>query len=125
MEFVLPLIAVVVAILTRNTASAFTREHHRIRSVSGFSRDDLTHYELAYMAMFAIPIAGALWLRTQLPPWLKFVALAGFCASLFSLLISVYPIVDVVSPLAYAAKIAGTVLISNLVALIFYRLRRR
>ncbi|GII29792.1 TIGR04222 domain-containing membrane protein [Planotetraspora mira] len=50
MEFVLPLVAVVVAVLARNAASAFTREHHRIRSVSGFSRDDLTHYELAYLA---------------------------------------------------------------------------
>jgi amino acid transporter len=89
------------------------------------SNASLTHYELAYMAMFAIPIAGALWLRTQLPRWLKFVALAGFCAALFSLLISVYPIVDVVNPLAYAAKIAGTVLTSNLIALLFYRLRRR
>ncbi|GAA1289577.1 hypothetical protein Psi02_16980 [Planotetraspora silvatica] len=50
MEFVLPLVAVVVAVLARNAASAFTREHQRIRSVSGFSRDDLTHYELAYLA---------------------------------------------------------------------------
>jgi uncharacterized protein (TIGR04222 family) len=50
MEYALLLVAVVVAVLARNTASALTREHYRIRSVSGFSRDDLTHYELAYLA---------------------------------------------------------------------------
>ncbi|GAA4565802.1 TIGR04222 domain-containing membrane protein [Planotetraspora kaengkrachanensis] len=50
MEFALLVVAVVVAVLAWNAASAFTREHRRIRSISGFSRDDLTHYELAYLA---------------------------------------------------------------------------
>jgi uncharacterized protein (TIGR04222 family) len=50
MEFVLPLVAVVVAILVRSTAAALTREHNRIRSVSSFGRGDLGHYELAYLA---------------------------------------------------------------------------
>ncbi|GAA4597558.1 hypothetical protein GCM10023194_72710 [Planotetraspora phitsanulokensis] len=50
MEYALLVVAIVVAVLARNAASAFTREHRRIRSVSGFSRDDLTHYELAYLA---------------------------------------------------------------------------
>jgi glutamate:GABA antiporter len=78
-----------------------------------------------YMAMFAIPLVGNGQLRKLLPGWLKWVSLAGFCASLFSLLTSVFPFVDVVNPLGYAAKIAGTVVISNLVALLFYRLRNR
>jgi hypothetical protein len=33
--------------------------------------------------------------------------------------------VDVVNPLGYAAKIAGTVVISNAVAAVFYKLRNR
>jgi hypothetical protein len=78
-----------------------------------------------YMAMFAIPIAGAAALRRSLPAWLKWVSLAGFCASLFSLLTSVFPFVDVVNPLAYAIKIAGTVVVSNVVAILFYKLRNR
>jgi hypothetical protein len=41
------------------------------------------------------------------------------------LLTSVFPFVDVVNPLGYAAKIAGTVVVSNLVALFYYRLRNR
>ena len=44
-------------------------------------------------------------------------------ATLFSLLISAYPFVDVVNPIAYAAKIMGTLLLSNLVAFTFYKLR--
>src|SRR5580693_7833319 len=89
------------------------------------SNASLTHYELMYMAMFAIPMVGAAALRKLLPPWLKWVSLVGFCASLFSLLISTYPFVDVVNPLAYAAKIAGTVLVSNVAAIVFYKLRNR
>jgi CBS domain containing-hemolysin-like protein len=78
-----------------------------------------------YMAMFAIPLVGAAALRKSLPAWLKWVSFVGFCASLFSLLVSVYPFVDVVNPLAYAAKIAGTVMLSNIAAIIFYKLRNR
>src|ERR1700735_1700938 len=89
------------------------------------SNASLTHYELAYMAMFAIPLVGATGLRQSLPAWLKWVSLVGFCASFFSLLFSVYPFVIVANPLAYGAKIAGTVLVSNMVAVVFYKLRIR
>ena len=64
----------------------------------------ITHYELAYMAMFAIPLVGAASLRRRLPPWLRWTSLAGLIATLFSFLISAYPFVDVVNPRAYAAK---------------------
>jgi len=74
--------------------------------------------------MFAIPLIGAASLRKSLPSWLKFVSLAGFCASLFSLLISIYPFVYVVNPLEYSVKIAGTVIVSNLVAVTFYMSRK-
>jgi amino acid transporter len=89
------------------------------------SNASLTHYELAYMAMFAIPLVGAASLRKSLPVWLKWISFVGFCASFFSLLLSVYPFVIVVNPLAYGAKIAGTVLISNIVAVVFYKIRTR
>lgn len=98
---------------------------HAQEAFQVLSNASFTHYELMYMAMFAIPIVGAATLRKSLPRWLKWVALAGFCASLFSLLLSTYPFVDVVNPLAYAAKIAGTVLLSNTIAVIFYKLRTR
>jgi amino acid transporter len=98
---------------------------HAQEAFQVLSNASLTHYELMYMSMFAIPVVGAASLRKSLPAWLKWVSLAGFSASLFSLLTSVFPFVDVVNPLGYAAKIAGTVAISNAVALIFYKMRNR
>jgi len=85
----------------------------------------LTHYEITYLAMFGIPMFGALALRKQLPRWLKWVGLVGFCSTLFSLLISAYPFVDVRDPAAYAEKIVGTVVVSNGIAVVFYWVRRR
>jgi amino acid transporter len=98
---------------------------HAQEAFQVLSNASLTHYELMYMAMFAIPMVGTAALRESLPGWLRWVSLVGFCASLFSLLVSVYPFVDVVNPLGYAAKIAGTVVISNAVAAVFYKLRNR
>jgi len=98
---------------------------HAQEAFQVLSNASLTHYELMYMAMFAIPLVGAVALRKSLPGWLKWVSFVGFCASLFSLLVSVYPFVDVVNPLAYAVKIAGTVVLSNVAAIVFYKLRNR
>jgi len=89
------------------------------------SNASLTHYEVAYLAMFAIPLVGAASLRRSLPASLKWTSIVGFGATLFSLLISAYPFVDVVNPMAYAVKIVGTLLLSNLVAYSFYKVRTR
>jgi amino acid transporter len=89
------------------------------------SNASLTHYELTYLAMFAAPIVGARALRRQMPLWLKWVCGVGFCSTLFSLLISVFPFVDVVNRWVYGGKIVGTVVVSNLVAVGFYGWRRR
>jgi amino acid transporter len=85
----------------------------------------LTHYEVAYLAMFAIPLVGAAALRRSLPRWLKWTSAAGFLSTLFSLLISAYPFVSVVNAHVYAIKILSTILLSNLIAFGFYRLRTR
>jgi hypothetical protein len=46
-------------------------------------------------------------------------------STLFSLIISAYPFVNVVDAHAYALKIVGTVVVSNCVALGFYWVRTR
>ncbi|MFZ0690037.1 MAG: APC family permease [Acidobacteriaceae bacterium] len=85
----------------------------------------LTHYEVAYLAMFAVPLFGAAALRRSLPRWLKWTSVAGFLSTLFSLLISAYPFVTVVNARIYAIKILSTLVVSNLIAVGFYLLRTR
>jgi amino acid transporter len=80
------------------------------------------HYAIAYVALFALPLIGGRALRQRLPGWLKGAAIAGLLSSLIALSISVYPIVDVVSRTAYAAKIGVTVIVSNLVGVLVFGL---
>jgi glutamate:GABA antiporter len=84
----------------------------------------IAHYALAYVGLFALPLVGRAALRAKLPLWVKIAALAGLVSSLVSLAIAVYPIVDVTSRLAYAAKICAVVLVANGVGVLIYRARR-
>jgi len=81
------------------------------------------HYGIAYVALFAIPLFGSARLRRSLPRWLRVPAMAGLISSAIAVLIAVYPIVDVVSNLAYAGKIIGVVLASNVGGVLIYALR--
>ena len=83
------------------------------------------HYAIAYVALFAIPVFGSRRLRKALPLWLKIAAAAGMGASVISLCISVYPVVDVVSRMAYAAKISSVVVVTNIAGIALYRAGRR
>jgi amino acid transporter len=98
---------------------------HAQEAFQVLSNASLTHYEVAYIAMFAIPLVGAAGLRRRLPVWLKWTSVVGLCATVFSLLVSAYPFVDVVNPTVYATKIVGTFVVSNLVAFTFYKVRMR
>jgi hypothetical protein len=87
------------------------------------SNASVVHYALAYIALFALPLVGTL--RLRVPGWLKSAAAAGLLASLVSLLIAVYPIVDVVSKSAYAAKIVSVVLLTNAAGVLIFRAGER
>jgi amino acid transporter len=82
-------------------------------------------YAITYVSLFALPVFGRGILRTALPGWLKAVSVAGLLASLVSLFIAVYPIVDVVSKTAYAAKISSIVAIANITGVLIYRSGQR
>jgi amino acid transporter len=82
----------------------------------------IVHYAIAYVALFALPLFGREALRCQLPRWLKVAAAAGMASSLVALLISVYPVVDVVSRAAFAGKICAVVVVSNMAGVMIYRL---
>lgn len=111
-------IAIAFALVLLATSGVHAQEAYQL-----LTNASLTHYEVAYLAMFAIPLVGAATLRRQLPTWLKWTSAAGFLSTLFSLLISAYPFVSVVNARTYAAKILSTILLSNLLAFGFYKLR--
>jgi amino acid transporter len=81
----------------------------------------IVHYAIAYIALFAIPLFGIRALRDKLPGWLRLVSAAGAIACTVSLLIAVYPVVDVVSKTSYATKITAVVVISNMAGTLIYR----
>ncbi|MFC5864337.1 APC family permease [Acidicapsa dinghuensis] len=112
--------ALVLVLVVMATSGVHAQEAFQLLTNAG-----LTHYELTYLAMFAAPIAGVTALRRQFSPWLKAVCVVGFLATLFSLLISIFPYVKVVNPAIYAGKIIATVLVSNSAAICFYLWRKR
>jgi amino acid transporter len=83
------------------------------------------HYGITYASLFAIPLFGLATLRQRLPLWVKCAAAAGLLSSLVAVLIATYPIIDVSSRASYAAKIGGTVVISNVAGLALYWGRKR
>src|SRR5262245_7111088 len=72
-------------------------------------------YALTYLVMFAIPIAGDRALRDRAPVWLKCAALSGFLMTLLFVVLSVLPIIQVESRLAFALKISSVIVIANIV----------
>lgn len=84
----------------------------------------IAHYALAYVGLFALPLAGRAALRAKLPWWVKAAAVGGLGSSLVSLGIAVYPIVEVTSRVEYAAKICAVVLVANGLGVMIYRAGR-
>lgn len=83
------------------------------------------HYGISYLALFALPLFGIAKFRRSLPGWSKVVAAAGLFATLVAVVIAVHPIIDVSSNAGYAAKIVGTVLVSNTIGCLIYRSGRK
>jgi amino acid transporter len=98
---------------------------HEQEAMQLLSNASSVHYGIAYVALFAIPLLGAAGLRRRLPLWVKCAAAAGLLSSLVAVMIGTYPIINVSSRVSYAAKIGGTVIISNLAGVILYLTRKR
>jgi amino acid transporter len=82
-------------------------------------------YALTYLALFAIPLVGARRLGVTPPWWLKLMAASGLAVSLLYFVLSVFPIVDVVSWWSFALKILGVLVAANLVGVAIYALAER
>ncbi|HKY43524.1 MAG TPA: APC family permease [Pyrinomonadaceae bacterium] len=82
-------------------------------------------YALTYLALFAIPLFGMKALGVRAPWWLKIACASGFIVTLIYIRFSIAPITDVVSPLSFALKIAGTVVLANVVGVLIYVVGKR
>jgi amino acid transporter len=100
-----------------------------VRELEAFSMLQIwsfTFYGLAYLALFAIPIFAKKESRLRSRLVLKFAAASGLLLTLLFVGLSVFPVVDVVNPIRYAAKTVAVLLGANCVALVlFYGQRRR
>jgi glutamate:GABA antiporter len=81
-------------------------------------------YGLTYLVLFAVPLVGLRATGERVPLWLRLLALAGFATTVLYVVLSVLPIVDVASRLAFALKISLLVLAANAAGVALY-LRRR
>src|SRR6476661_4614483 len=77
-------------------------------------------YGIVYFTMFAIPIFGAGAIRSGAPIWLRVAAICGAAVSLSAILFTVYPIIDVPSPLSFALKIIAVTVIANAIGVAIY-----
>jgi glutamate:GABA antiporter len=82
-------------------------------------------YAFAYLALFAIPLVGARRLGVRPPWWLKAASAAGFGTTLLYSVLSVFPIIDVVSWTEFAVKIITVLAGANLIGVAIYALERR
>jgi amino acid transporter len=78
-------------------------------------------YALTYLVMFAIPIFGLKAAGVRLPLWLKIASLSGLLMTILYVGLSVFPIVQVESRLAFAAKIVTVIIGANIIgAAVFF-----
>src|SRR2546428_10687841 len=82
-------------------------------------------YGIVYFMMFAIPIFGAGAIRSGAPIWLRVAAICGAGVSLLAIFFTVYPIIDVPSPLSFAVKIIAVTAIANAIGVGIYLIGKR
>ncbi len=70
-------------------------------------------YGLTYVVLFAIPVIGLRRSDVRVSLWLRVVASVGLATALLYLVLTVVPIVTVVSRFAFALKISAVVLVAN------------
>jgi amino acid transporter len=84
----------------------------------------LIFYAITYLVMFAIPIIGLRKLP-KAPLWLRLACFSGFIMTLLNVVLSIFPIIDVQSRLAFAAKILGVILAGNSLGIAIFLIERR
>jgi amino acid transporter len=82
-------------------------------------------YASTYVVLFAIPLFAARRIGLAAPLWLRMACVSGAAVSLLYIALTIVPIVEVGSPLLFAAKLIGVAVILNLVGVALYVAGRR
>jgi amino acid transporter len=82
-------------------------------------------YAIAYAVLFALPLVGLHQLKPRAPLWLRLAATVGLLVTLLYAVLTIFPIIDVESRLAFAAKIIATTIGANLIGALLYLLGQR
>ena len=99
-----------------------------VRNLEAFSMLQVwgfTFYGLAYVSLFAIPLFAKK--DSQLRPGflLKSAAVSGLLLTLLFVVLSIFPVVDVASPMKYAAKTIAVLVGANALAIFLFLCQRR
>ncbi|HUO16538.1 MAG TPA: APC family permease [Verrucomicrobiae bacterium] len=84
-----------------------------------------TFYAIAYLALFAIPFLSPKDRGLRPGLWLRMAAVSGFLITLLSVILSVFPIIEVGSSSHYSLKIALVVIGANVLGWMIYRAGRQ
>ncbi len=79
-----------------------------------------TFYGIAYLALFAIPIFSPKQKGLRPPLWIRVSAASGLFITLLSVVLSIFPIIEVGSSWRYSLKIAGVVIGANAIGWIIF-----
>jgi amino acid transporter len=82
-------------------------------------------YGIVYVGLFAIPILGAKSVRSGARIWLRIAAVCGLIVSLLGIFFTVYPIIDVPSPLIFGSKIIAVTVLANAIGATIFLLGNR
>jgi len=80
-----------------------------------------TFYATAYLVMFAIPLFAGRRLSSTFSWKLRAAAVLGLLVTLLYIVLSVFPIIEVPSPLEYAMKTGAVIIIANVGGVLLYR----
>ena len=82
-------------------------------------------YGIVYGMLFAIPLVGAPLVRSGTGIWLRIAAFCGLLVSLSAIFFTIYPIIDVPSPLIFGAKIILVTAIANAIGVTIFVVREK
>jgi len=82
-------------------------------------------YALTYVVMFMLPLLPLTRAGAGAPIWLRGAALSGLAMTLLYVALAAVPIVEVVNPWWFAAKLIVVVVVANLCGVLLYRAEQR